>query len=199
MKVPRWVGRLRQNWAPIVLTLAVLLAVGAGTTALERAQPEFDDIPIEVGRSASVNGFLVGVDRVRVTRELTLDGPGSDDTATTENLIVVLDVRAELPAPSETRNMNNVQLVTARGVRFNPGYDSMGVRTDLGYRTSGSIWFEIPEADLAGARVTFVEREILISYRKRVVVDLGIDPATADRLRADAAPLTVLDEEVVGL
>ncbi len=76
----------------------------------------------------------------------------------------------------------------------------MRVGTELGYRTTGYLWFEIPRdrprrspGHLRGGG------EILTTYRKRVVVDLGLDPATADRLRAAREPLSVSREEVSGL
>ncbi|WP_026926119.1 hypothetical protein [Granulicoccus phenolivorans] len=196
---PGRLQQVRRHWAPLVLTLAILLLVGAATTALDRAEVEFEDVSVRVGQAASVNGFVVSVDRVRATRTLDYDGPGRKKSATSANLILVLDVRAELPGPSETRNLDNVRLMTARGIRFAPARESMRVGTELGYRTTGYLWFEIPETDLAGARVTFVEGEILTTYRKRVVVDLGLDPATADRLRAAREPLSVSREEVSGL
>lgn len=138
----RWRSGLEAAGAVAVLAV---LAVAAPEFGYE-SRYSYDDVAVgEVGRLREYDAEVTGVrlaDRIR-----RLDG-----ALDTEHAFVVVSLDAS--ARTEGQNLGNLALRTADDVRYDPRpewFSAEPPSTQPGFTSSGTLVFEVPRDDLAGA------------------------------------------------
>lgn len=110
--------------------------------------------------------------------------------ARTESVFLVLDVTVETAL--HPRGSRHTVGIAADGRTFAPLEDAD--IPDQGFLQDSTIIFELSPDDVAGFRVGFYTREIAYARDPELIVDLGLDPATAAGLLADHRHDTVKSE-----
>lgn len=162
--------------------LAVAVAAIVATIGLRVSEPDRDfetltgvrEQPVEIN-----NGGVVTIGDLDAGAAVVVFG----DTMPTQG--VFLAVEATLAATGDEA----VRLdrgVLASGERSYQTFDFASLSPEAGFAQTAWLVFELDPTDLAGAVLQLSTVEIVHGYQQRVQIDLAIDPAEADALRARA-------------
>jgi hypothetical protein len=144
-----------------------------------------------VGEIVENRLFSIKVEKYEVARSVMSGGSifGGDGKKEVKTDHIFLIVYASVRASREPLSPSKPKLKTRAGLTYN---ESDRVRSagdlfrvyqpQMWYRTA--IGFELPKDQLEGARLVIDDTKIINLLPAKVAVDLGIDRATADRLRA---------------
>jgi hypothetical protein len=144
-----------------------------------------------VGEIVANRLFSVKVEKYEVARSVVASSGsifgGDKQQVTTEHIFLIVYLRVR--ASREPLSPSKPKLETGDGLRY---LESDRIKTgneifrsyqpQMWYRTA--IGFELPKDQLEGARLIIDNTKIINLLPAKVEVDLGIDGATADRLRA---------------
>jgi hypothetical protein len=138
-----------------------------------------------IGKVITNDTFSIRIDRYDVATSITK--PFATTAQVTDGIFLVVHLHAK--AEHEPYTMGHARLETRDGLSYDEG-GRIGVSADAEetYQpmlwSPGSLLFEIPKNQLAGARVVIGAAPILNQLSAESVIDLGIDGAKAAQLTA---------------
>lgn len=189
------------HWGLVVATAASLAAI----VALRSQQPSFDQktAPMPVagtaGAPVQARNFNVKVNKVKLARAYLVDGR-SRDAAPREVVADGIWVSALVDVEASLENgFVGAQLRTRDGRTYRAapnerpdlkGFNLSETYLVAGLPASGAYFFDVPPDALKGARLQFYSGSVAPAQLDHLAdVDLGLDAAKVDAMRADAAPM----------
>jgi hypothetical protein len=137
-----------------------------------------------IGEVVKNDTFRVRIDRYHVGGSVS-EQSGTNDAHRTEG--VFLYVQLQAMAETEPYTMGHARLETRDGLVYDEG-GRVGILTESNETYEPMLWgkgtllFELPKDQLAGARVVVGVRDLLNQLSAESVIDLGIDDAKAAQL-----------------
>ena len=163
----RWRTVLEATGAVAVLATVAVAAPEFGY----ESRYSYDDVTVgETGRLREYDATVTGV---RLARSI----PRYEDTVTTAHAFVVVSLEAA--ARTEGQNLQNIELVTADGVRYDPRPEWFSAAlpiTQPGFTSAGTQVYEVPREHLAGAvLVVGPDQGETTAFDRAVRVRLGLE------------------------
>jgi hypothetical protein len=143
-----------------------------------------------IGEVVKNDTFSVRVDRYDVGGSITRRF-GTSGAHRTDGVFLYVQLRAM--GETEPYTMGHARLETRDGLTYDEGA-RVGVLTDASETYQPMLWgkgtllFELPKDQLAGARVVVGTKDLLNGLSAESVIDLGIDDAKAAQLTGRALP-----------
>ena len=189
------------HWGLVFATVASLAAI----VALRSQQPSFDQktAPMPVagtaGTRVEARNFNVKVNKVKLARAYLVDGrsrdaPPREVVADGIWVSALVDVEA-----SRENGFVSAQLRARDGRTYRAapnerpdlkGFNLSETYLVAGLPASGAYFFDVPPDALEGARLQFYSGTLAPAQLDHLAdVDLGLDAAKVETMRADAAPM----------
>jgi hypothetical protein len=178
-------------WVRRVTSALVAAGLCAGAMWLWKIKPDLTTNllnPLQtsgrIGEVVRNDTFSVRVERYDVAGSITREF-GSGGAQRTEGVFLYVQLRAK--AEKEPFTMGHARLETRDGLTYQEG-SRIGITTKAKETYEPMLWgkgtllFELPKDQLAGARVVVGEGELLNQLSAESVIDLGIDEAKAAQL-----------------
>lgn len=171
--------------AGLALCLILIAVAMATTPAEDEVVTGYHDV--RVGQSAGTDQFDVRVTGVRLTRELI---NSYDQPVRTRAAFVVVSLTAR--TPTHSAQYTDLQLDTADSHSYLPRGDFSGSgpkATEPGFRTAGTLIFELPPDRVPGSKLIIgPDGQSFSFYVIKVRVDLGLNARTSYAVRPVRVP-----------
>jgi hypothetical protein len=166
------------SWT-VAIGFVALAAVGLRLSEAG-AEAEAQIVTGVLGQPVQVNDGEITVTEVRVGTALKSFG----DVDRTPSMFVLVRTRA---AATGSKDLNLSESTLISGDATYDSYSSFsGVRSDVGFRTTDDLVFEVDPARIDDLALELSSLEIVSGYQQHVRIHLGITPGNADQWRAAA-------------
>jgi hypothetical protein len=170
---------LRSKLVPVLLAVALVGVSAAGLRLSEPQDKPFEAINGVLGEPVKINNGEVTVTRIQVGNAIRQYGEIRDQTA---GMFVAVSVTGAATGPKP------LELLKARLLSGEVSYEgfelSAGVKAEPGFQSSVESVFEVDPTQIDDLTLELRSNEIISGYQERVLIRLGVTPATAEQWRA---------------